>query len=268
MTHPRVMTTATLTLLTGIAVGTAIAQQGAAPAGPVPYSVGNRLGMPINPPPTARSRRCRTTSRCTGRCTRPRAAPTIRFAASSSCRIAAWDRTSHQRRWITFLNHDGSVHTSRWIGVQNPGDQRNNMTPPLVLNEPLGSDIANGVLYLADRDGGTGPNDPAVSVVRTLQHADRRCPAARSASRNRPASTTSRSPTTARSTRRRREPADRIPMPRRGRSGRSRPTAMRRSSSRARRCVSPTASPSTRRATSSSSTSAPRTSSRSRRMAK
>jgi hypothetical protein len=70
--------------------------------------------------------------------------------------------------WITFLNHDGSVHTSRWVGVQNPGDQRNNMTPPLLLNEPLGSDIANGTLYLADRDGGTGPNDPAISVVRTF----------------------------------------------------------------------------------------------------
>jgi sugar lactone lactonase YvrE len=67
--------------------------------------------------------------------------------------------------WITFLNHDGSVHTSRWVGIQNPPD-RMNLTPPLVLNEPLGSDIANGVLYLADRDGGTSPTDPAVSVVR------------------------------------------------------------------------------------------------------
>jgi hypothetical protein len=70
--------------------------------------------------------------------------------------------------WITFLNHDGSVHTSRWVGVQNPGAPRDNMTPPLVFNEPLGSDIANGVLYLADRDGGTGPNDPAVSVIRSF----------------------------------------------------------------------------------------------------
>ena len=35
-----------------------------------------------------------------------------------------------------------------------------------MLNEPLGSDIANGMLYLADRDGGTNPNDPVVSVVR------------------------------------------------------------------------------------------------------
>src|SRR6187399_1059469 len=42
------------------------------------------------------------------------------------------------------------------------------MTPPLILNEPLGSDIANGVLYLADRDGGTNANDPVISVIRTF----------------------------------------------------------------------------------------------------
>ena len=35
-----------------------------------------------------------------------------------------------------------------------------------MLNEPLGSDIVNNVLYLADRDGGTNPNDPVVSVIR------------------------------------------------------------------------------------------------------
>ena len=67
--------------------------------------------------------------------------------------------------WVSLINHDGSVHTARWIGVQNPG-ARASLTPPLVLNEPYGSDIANGVLYLADRDGGTGPNDPSVAVVR------------------------------------------------------------------------------------------------------
>ena len=68
--------------------------------------------------------------------------------------------------WITLLNHDGSVHTSRWIGVQNSGGQRDSMVTPLVLNEPFGSDIVNGVLYLADRDGDTSPSDPLVSVVR------------------------------------------------------------------------------------------------------
>ena len=70
--------------------------------------------------------------------------------------------------WISFLNHDGSVHTARWIGIANSGPQRANSTPPLVLNEPLGSDIVNGVLYLADRDGGTSPTDPSISVVRTF----------------------------------------------------------------------------------------------------
>lgn len=67
--------------------------------------------------------------------------------------------------WISFINHDGSVHTPRWVGVQNAPD-RANLTPPLVLNEPLGSDIQNGVLYLNDRDGGTNPNDPAIAVIR------------------------------------------------------------------------------------------------------
>lgn len=63
--------------------------------------------------------------------------------------------------WVSLINHDGSVHTARWIGVQNPGNERNNMNPPLVLNQPLGSDIVNGVLYVADQDGGTpDPKNP------------------------------------------------------------------------------------------------------------
>jgi sugar lactone lactonase YvrE len=49
--------------------------------------------------------------------------------------------------------------------VQNPAD-RAALTPPLVLNEPYGSDIANGILYLADRDGGTSPTEPSIAVVR------------------------------------------------------------------------------------------------------
>ena len=67
--------------------------------------------------------------------------------------------------YISLVNHDGSVHTSRWIGVQSPGE-RGNLTPPLVLNDPLGSEIANGILYVADRDGGTGEDDPPVAVIR------------------------------------------------------------------------------------------------------
>ena len=79
--------------------------------------------------------------------------------------------------WIAFVNHDGSVHTPRWIGIQNAGAERDSMTPPLVLNEPFGSFLHKGVLYFADRDGGTpdatnpGENTPSVAVVRTFDMA-------------------------------------------------------------------------------------------------
>lgn len=79
--------------------------------------------------------------------------------------------------WIAFVNHDGSVHTPRWIGIQNAGAERDTMTPPLVLNDPFGSFLYKGVLYLADRDGGTpdaakpGENIPSVAVVRTFDMA-------------------------------------------------------------------------------------------------
>ena len=67
--------------------------------------------------------------------------------------------------WVSLLNPDGSVHTTKWIGVQRPG-QRSNLSPPLVLNDPLGSEIADGVLYFADRDGGTNQDDPTTAVIR------------------------------------------------------------------------------------------------------
>ncbi|MDR8392658.1 SMP-30/gluconolactonase/LRE family protein [Aliifodinibius sp. S!AR15-10] len=67
--------------------------------------------------------------------------------------------------WVSLINSDGSVHTTKWIGVQNPG-QRSELSPPLVLNDPLGSEIADGVLYFADRDGGTSQDDPTVAVIR------------------------------------------------------------------------------------------------------
>ena len=77
--------------------------------------------------------------------------------------------------WIAFINHDGSVHTPRWVGIQNPGPERDNMNPPLVLNDPFGSFLHKGVLYYADRDGGTpdpaNPTQvtPSVAVVRTFE---------------------------------------------------------------------------------------------------
>ncbi len=166
MTRQALLLTTATALLIGIAAGS-LAQQAPAPAAPQPYFVGNRLGLPINPAPD-------------GAFT-PMSNNVKVYGAIYSAESCSYDPTRNvivvpnrgvgqnlqtNNAWISFINHDGSVHTARWIGIQNPGDQRSNMTTPLVLNEPLGSDIANGVLYLADRDGGTNPNDPVVSVVR------------------------------------------------------------------------------------------------------
>ena len=150
------------------------AQQPAAPAAPAaqqpqPYMLGNPLGLPINPAPNG------TFS--------PMSSNVKVYGAIYSAESCSYDpdrgvivvpnrgvpqNVQTNNAWISFLNHDGSVHTARWIGIANPGPQRANSTPPLVLNEPLGSDIVNGTLYLADRDGGTGQTDPSVSVVRTF----------------------------------------------------------------------------------------------------
>src|SRR6188508_3150852 len=168
MAQHRLAVTAAVTLATGIGIGTAIAQQGA-PAAPAPYSVGNRLGLPITPgadgafTPMSDNVKVYGSVYSAESCSYD---PVRKVIVVPNRGVGQNVRTNDA--WITFLNHDGSVHTSRWVGIQNPGDQRNNMTPPLILNEPLGSDVVNGVLYLADRDGGTGPNDPAVSVVRSF----------------------------------------------------------------------------------------------------
>jgi hypothetical protein len=157
---------AVATVCAALATGSSSAQQGPGPQGPQPFSVGNRLGMPINPAADGKFEPMSSNVKVYG---------SIYSAESCSYDegrgvIVVPNRGVGQavetnNAWVSFINHDGSVHTARWIGIQGPA-QRANLKPPLVLNEPLGSDIARGMLYVADRDGGTGPNDPAVSVVR------------------------------------------------------------------------------------------------------
>jgi hypothetical protein len=158
------LTGAALTAM-GAAAGAVLAQQ--APQGPQPYFVGNRVGLPVNPAPDGAFE--------------PASSNVKMYGSIYSAESCSYDpdrgvivvpnrgvpqNVQTNNAWVSFLNHDGSVHTARWIGVQNPGEARANLTPPLVLNEPYGSDIANGTLYLADRDGGTGPNDPSIAVIR------------------------------------------------------------------------------------------------------
>jgi sugar lactone lactonase YvrE len=158
-------------LVMGLGAGILLAQQqqpsAPQPSTPQPYFVGNRLGLPVNPAPDGAFEAISSNVKV--------------FGSIYSAESCSYDATrgvivvpsrgvpqnvQTNNAWISFINHDGSVHTARWIGVQNPGDQRSTMNPPLVLNEPYGSDIANGILYLADRDGGTTATEPSVAVIR------------------------------------------------------------------------------------------------------
>jgi hypothetical protein len=149
-------------LAAGVAAGALLAQA----QQPRPFFVGNRLGLPVEPAAAGAFEPTSSNVKVYG---------SIYSAESCSYDegrglIVVPNRGVPQNvqtnnAWVSFLNHDGSVHTARWIGVQNPGD-RANLTPPLVLNEPYGSDIANGMLYVADRDGGTTAGEPSVAVIR------------------------------------------------------------------------------------------------------
>lgn len=161
--HRHNLFTATALLAAGLVAGLALAQQA---QGPQPFFTGNPLGLPFSPAADRPFEPISSNVKVYGS-----------IYSAESCSYDA-DRglivvpsrgvpqdVQANNAWVSFLNHDGSVHTARWIGVQDPKD-RANLTPPLVLNEPYGSDIANGRLYVADRDGGTGPGDPSVAVIR------------------------------------------------------------------------------------------------------
>jgi SMP-30/Gluconolactonase/LRE-like region len=152
------------TFAIGIVAGALLAQQ--PPSKPQPFSVGNRLGLPMTPAADGAF---------------DAISPNVKvYGSIYSAESCSYDpgrgvivvpnrgvaqNVQANNAWVSFINHDGSIHTARWIGIQNAAD-RATLTPPLVLNEPYGSDIANGMLYVADRDGGTSPADPSVSVVR------------------------------------------------------------------------------------------------------
>lgn len=146
--------------------GSSVLAQGAPPVTPQPYSVGNPVGVPAIP--------------SADRVFQPVSANVKVFGAVYSAESCSFDpatglivvpnrgvsqNVQANDAWVSLLNSDGSVHTPRWIGVHS-GPQREALTPPLLLNDPFGSEIAGGVFYVADRNGGTGPDDPVISVIR------------------------------------------------------------------------------------------------------
>lgn len=133
----------------------AYAQQAAAPAEPKPFAAGQPVGS------TTRD----------GVYT-PASDNVKMFGALVSVESCSYDATRNlivapnrgttqdkapNDAFVSLINHDGSVHTQKWIGTNRNG---------LVLNEPYGSDIEGGKLYLADRDGGTADGTPSTAVIR------------------------------------------------------------------------------------------------------
>jgi len=148
----------------GLSLTTLVAQQ--PPAKPQPFSVGNPLGLPMAPAPDGAFNPTSPNVKVYGSVYSAESCSydPIRNVIIVPNRGVPQDVQTNNA-WITLLNHDGSVHTSRWIGIQSPA-QREALTPKLVLNEPYGSDVVNGVLHLADRDGGASPADASVAVLR------------------------------------------------------------------------------------------------------
>lgn len=150
-------------LIVGLTAGALLARQAQKSQ---PFFVGNRLGLPINPSPDGTFEPISSNVKVFGSIF---SAESCSYDAERGLIVVPSRGVPQTVRindaWVSFINHDGSVHTARWIGVQNAED-RSSLTPPLVLNEPFGSDIANGMLYVADRDGGTMPGGPSVAVIR------------------------------------------------------------------------------------------------------
>tara|TARA_R100001143_G_scaffold52481_2_gene47704 strand:+ start:80850 stop:81827 length:978 start_codon:yes stop_codon:yes gene_type:complete len=130
------------------------------------YQVGNPIGLPLSPAPGTEFNPISSNVRVHGAIY---SAESCIYDAERELIIVpsmgVRQNVLENDAWVSFINPDGTVHTSKWIGIQNP-NERGSLSPPLVLNDPLGSEIANGVLYFADRDGGTSSDDPSVAVIR------------------------------------------------------------------------------------------------------
>lgn len=140
------------TALAGIAA--AAMAQAPAPAGPQPFQTGTPLGVTSD----GKFNRMSANVKVFG---------AIVFGESCSYDpsrnlIVMMNRGAPQTvapndGFVSLLHPDGSVHTSRWIGVTRDG---------LTLNDPLGSDIHGGRLYVADSDGNTADGAPRTAVLR------------------------------------------------------------------------------------------------------
>ena len=103
-------------LAVGVVAGAVLASPTPAPQ---PFFVGNRLGLPVNPAPDGAFEAISSNVKVYG---------SIYSAESCSYDAARGlivvpnrgvpQNVQTNNAWVSLLNHDGSVHTARWIGVQ------------------------------------------------------------------------------------------------------------------------------------------------------
>src|SRR6188768_2192615 len=120
---------------------TAAAQQPAPASAPQPFSVGQPLGLPMAPAADGAFNPISSNVKVYGAIYSAESCsydPVRNLIVVPSRGVPQNVQTNNA--WVALVNHDGSVHTARWIGIQTPGAQRDNLNPKLVLNEPYGSD--------------------------------------------------------------------------------------------------------------------------------
>ncbi len=103
-----------------ISAGWLTAQQ--PPPKPQPYFVGNALGLPINPAPDGALTAMSSNVKVYGAIYSAESCsydPVRNLIVVPNRGVAQNVQTNNA--WVSFINHDGSVHTARWIGIQSPG---------------------------------------------------------------------------------------------------------------------------------------------------
>ena len=119
----RMFFTGAAALAVGAVAGTLLAQQ--PPAAPQPYFVGNRLGMPIAPAPNGTFEPMSTNVKVYGAIY---SAESCSYDAGRGVIVVpnrgVGQNVQTNNGWISFINHDGSVHTARWVGCADAGRAR------------------------------------------------------------------------------------------------------------------------------------------------
>jgi sugar lactone lactonase YvrE len=137
----RIKTVLASALATLLTAGSALAQPPAQPGGPQPYRVGTPLGATNEAgqqQPLSSNVKIYGSFHFAESCTFDPARNLILAMNAGNPQMLA-----QNDGFVSLVNPDGSVHTSKWIGVTRDG---------LTLNHPLGSAISGGTLYVADID--------------------------------------------------------------------------------------------------------------------